>query len=146
MVREPTRLTRPLQVAPAGYLIAFVLVGWILLIRPITSAAASSDAFRAWVLVSSWSIWTVLAGVLTLGSIRKWRWAFWGYLAFLTFGVIGSIRGPNATTVAFASDLVSGLLAAVLLAAAVVGRIRFGPWAMTGVAATIREQSKNGHD
>jgi len=115
----------------AGYVIAFVLVGWILLIHPITASAGGGDPFRAWVLVSSWSIWTGLAGVLALGSIRKWRWAFWAYLIFLAFSVIASIRGPNATTVALVSDLISGVLGAVLLGVAVVGLVRFGPWAMT---------------
>jgi len=135
-------LTRPLQVGLAGYVIAFVLVGWIQLIQPITSAAGSGHAFRAWVLVSSWSIWTGMAGVLTLGSIRKWRWAFWAYLVFLALSVIASIRGPNGTTVALVSDLISGLLATILLGAAVVGLVRFGPWGVTRVAPTLQQHSK----
>lgn len=123
-------MTRPLQLGLAGYLIAFVVVGWILLIPPIAAALQSGNQFRAWVLVSSWLIWTGLVAMLAWGSVRRWRWAFWAYLVLFAFLVFASVRGPNQTAVALASDLITGLLAAALLCASLVGLVRFGPWAM----------------
>ena len=142
MLRQPTRWTRPLQIGFAFYLIVFILVGWILLVRPISSAVTGGDTFRAWVLASSWTVWTLIGGLLTLGSIRTWRWAFWAYLGFLVFIILASVIGPNRTTIAVLSALIYGGIAVVLLTVAVIGLVRFGPWAMTKVEPVKEAGSK----
>ena len=130
VMREATRLTITLQVGLAGFVTAFTLLGWISLVRPIASAFEAGDSARGWVYISSWLVWTFIATVLCLGSLWRWRWAFWADLAFLVFIVIASVRGPVTSVGALAWDIVIGLIAVGLLCAWIIGLVRFGPWAM----------------
>lgn len=129
-MRKSTRLTRPLQIGLAASQITFVVYGWILLVRPIGSFFQAGDSFRSWVLISAWLLWTAIAAILCLGAVRKWRWTFWAYLLFLVFLIISSVRGPNTTSFALASAVVTSAIALPLLAMSIVGLVRFGPWAM----------------
>lgn len=129
-MREPTRLTRPLQIGLAAYFDLFWFVAWVLALPVIGSAIATGQRLRATAVLSSLGLWTAVFALLTYGSLRRWRWTFWAYLLLLGSVVVLAIRGPNQTAVALFSDLISGLIAAVLLVASVVGLVRFGPWAM----------------
>jgi len=112
------------------YLVAFVSIGWALLISPINASVASGERERATILIASWLVWTVLVAVLVYGSVKMWRWVFWAYLLLLAAQIVLAIRGPNTSTDAMMSDLIAGLISTVLLTASIVGLVRFGPRAM----------------
>jgi hypothetical protein len=124
-----------LQLGLSGYFIAFAVIGWVFLVSPISSALAGANQRRASILVVSWLLWTILVALLAYGSVKKWRWAFWAYLVLLTALVAAAISGPNTTSIALVSDIVTGGAGAVLLVASIVGLVRFGPWAMKKVSA-----------
>jgi hypothetical protein len=129
-------MTRLLQVGLSAYFVVFVLIGWVLLISPISAGLATGNQSRAEVLIASWSLWTMLVALMTYGSFMKWRWAFWGYLLLLVGLIAASIRGPNTSTVALIWDLGTGITALALLTVSIVGLFRFGPWALKKASAT----------
>jgi hypothetical protein len=129
-MRLPTRLTRILQIGLTAYFVAFAAVGAILLVPPIKIALSTGHQLRATILISSWLVWILLIALLTYGSLKRWLWAFWVYLLLLIGVVLFSVSGSQTTGIALFSDVITGLIAAALLIASLVGLARFGPWAM----------------
>src|SRR5438132_14114133 len=129
-MREPTRLTRVLQIALPAYFIVVAVIGWALLTPAITTSLATGERARGIVLIISLLLWSLLTAVLTYGSARRWRWTFWLYLVLLAWLLVISIRAPNPTTPALIDNLLNGLVEAALLVGSVVGLVRYGPWAM----------------
>lgn len=129
-MREPTQLTRPLQIGLAAYFLIFWGIAWVFAWPAISRYLATGQRNGAIVLITTFTVWTIAFALLAYGSLKRWRWAFWAYLPLLGLVVVAAIRGPNRTTDQLFSDLISGLIAAALLIASLVGLVRFGPWAM----------------
>ncbi|SRR5216684_4888720 len=87
--------------------------------------------------IAAWLFWTSVVSLLTYGSLKRWRWAFWVYVVLLTAVVAESILGTNTTTIPLVSDLITGIIGAGLLIASAIGLFRFGPWAMKKVAPPL---------
>jgi hypothetical protein len=70
---------------------------------------------------------SLFIAVLTYGSLRRWRWAFWVNLLLLGLFAVSAVQdGVLRTTFEYFSDPVG----AVLLVACFVALARFGPWAV----------------
>jgi hypothetical protein len=71
--------------------------------------------------------------LLAYGSLKRWRWAFWGYLVLFGIMVLSAFQdGVMRTTF----ELFSDPIGAVLLVASAIGLVRFGPWAMKKSSST----------
>ena len=129
-MREPTRLTRPLQIGLAAYFDLFWFVAWVLALPVIGSAIATGQRLRATAVLSSLGLWTAVFALLTYGGLEEMALDVLGVPSAPRLGCSPGDSRSNQTAVALFSDLISGLIAAVLLVASVVGLVRFGPWAM----------------
>lgn|SRR6266567_5962304 len=129
-VREPTRLTRVLQIGLPAYFDLVWLVAWAMAMPAVSSTFATGQWYRGTLIILSLGLVTALLALLTYGSMRRWPWTFWTFLLLLGLFVALAIRGPNRTTIELFADLVSGLIAMALLIACLVALVRFGPWAM----------------
>jgi quinol-cytochrome oxidoreductase complex cytochrome b subunit len=120
-------MTRLLQIC----LPAFFNIGWIgvcvLEIPSISKSLATGEKAKAVVLIASLTAWVLVSALLTYGSWKRWRWAFWAYVLLLVGFVLGDAwAGFREPLVGLLADG----LAAFLLALSVVGLVRFGPWAV----------------
>src|ERR1700692_2762930 len=106
---QPTLLTRILQWGLPG----FLDVGWILIcagqVPRIQALLADGEAASA---IATYVIPTVFLVVLTIGSMKRWRWAFWIFLLLLIAWAGTTIwqGGPHTTF-----ELVAAPIATVLL-------------------------------
>ena len=141
-MREPTRLTRVLQIGLSAYFIVFTVVGWVLLTPPITASFTKGERVRAEVLILSWLMWSTFTLLLTYGSVRRWRWTFWLCQLLLAGFLVLSIRGPNQTTAALITNVTNGLAEALLLVLSALGLLRYGPWAMKKAGVTSSPASE----
>jgi hypothetical protein len=126
-VREPTRLTRPLQLALPVYFLAWSVIAWGQTMPALVSSVAAAQQIRATTIIITLAIWIVLAILLAYGSLRRWRWAFWGYILVLGWLAESAIQFAQTRT---ALDLVSDGIGVALLGIAVFALIRYGPWGM----------------
>jgi hypothetical protein len=154
--REATRWTLPMQRVTAAFLAASTL--WTILTSLLfmtqaglertyraTNPAIPDEQARAAAqlgFVTGWltvGIVSCLVIVLIVGTLKRWRWAFWVDLVFLALGSLGVVTNvvaltrPESQTQPPAA-IVLGLLLAVaslaLLVWFVVAAARYGPWAM----------------
>jgi len=154
--REPTPWTQPLQRATAAFLtvsLLWALLGTALFVNPASigrslrasnpnltpdqvQAAQSVGYATGWVTVL---VLAVVYVVLIVGSLRRWRWAFWVNIVALAFGAIGvltnsfALASPATQTqppAAIAVGLLLSVVSAALLVWLIVAAARFGPWAM----------------
>src|SRR5229473_2880130 len=114
-MREPTRQTRILRIGISTYFVVFVIAGWVLLVSPVSTALTTGHQLQAKILIFAWLFWTSVVSLLTYGSLKRWRWAFWVYVVLLTAVVAESILGTNTTTIPLVSDLITGIIGAGLL-------------------------------
>jgi hypothetical protein len=154
--RVPSRWTRPLRYAVVAYLSVAVLQWLVTSVLFLNTADMerslhaqnpnlAADQLRAaadFAVAVGWLttvIVIVLMLILAVGTLRGWRWAFWGSLAWLclsSLGIVTNIFGlldPAAESQPLGAVLFSLLVAVVALALAlwcVVAATRYGPWAM----------------
>lgn len=154
--REPTSWTLPLQRAAAAYLVLAAieqLVSTALFtnttsIEKATRAqrpSLSEDQLHAAAQVGvalGWATVIVLSGIMVLlavGSLLRWRWAFWVVLVWLALSSIGVATGASALASnvlqaqpkgSIAVGLVFAVAALALLVWFIVAAARYGPWAM----------------
>ena len=154
--REPTSWTLPLQRAAAAYLVLATieqLVSSALFMNIASVEKATRAQQPSWSddqihaaaqfgVASGWVTVIVLSAIMVLlavGSLLRWRWAFWGVLVWFAFSSIGVATGA----VALASDvvqtqpkgslavgLVFALAALALLVWFIGAAARYGSWAM----------------
>ena len=127
-MREPTRLTRLLQIGlPAYFIIGTAVAVAPAELRAIGIQIATGRKNLALMDIATLAVWIFVVALLTYGSLRKWRWSFWIYLVLLgLLGVSAVQDGILRTTL----ELFSDPIGALLLVASIVGLVRFGPWAM----------------
>jgi hypothetical protein len=168
--RLPTRWTRPLQAAVVAVtllgfgsfvatlpLVASMPTPTLVLVPEGTSpedAARFAQTMRP-VMVASLIFQAVLFGVvaalIVIGSIRRWRWMFWAVLVLLGLNVVGLLiplllgvaglmpvtpppgviptRPPPVPMVVGVAGTLAEAAAAVLFVAMVVAGVRIGSWA-----------------
>ncbi|HKF19881.1 MAG TPA: hypothetical protein VKF14_22220 [Candidatus Dormibacteraeota bacterium] len=155
--REPTSWTLPLQRVAAAYLV-LASIEQLVTSALFMNVASVEKATRArqpslpddqvhtaaqlgvafgWVTVVVLSLIMVL---LAVGSLLRWRWAFWVVLVWLALSsVIGVATGPTALASnllqvqpkgSIAVGLVFAVAALALLVWFIVALARYGPWAM----------------
>jgi len=154
--REPTTWTVPLQRAAATYLGLAALEQIVTNAlftntasvektirsqRPSLSADQLHTAAQLGVALS-WATVIVLSAImifLAIGSLLRWRWAFWVVLVWLALSSLGVASGASAlssTAVqsqpkgSIAAGLVLAVIALGLLVWFIAAAARFGPWAM----------------
>lgn len=133
MVRQSTWLTRRLQIGLSAYFIVEWIVAWPQVWATAETLRATGQNSGAWVVITASAVVTILIALLTYGSVRKWRWSFWGYLVLLGLAAVSLIQYGRPRS---ALDLFSDAFGAVLLAASLIALVRFGPWAMTTKSTT----------
>lgn len=133
-MRKPTSLTRVLQIG----LPAFFDVGW-LVVWIIDAPYINSDfvpggtTYRGNALLTELIGTSVLFALLTVGSARRWRWTFWGYLVLLFGGaLLSAVQGLHT-----AFDWVATLIGVVLLLLSAFSAVRYGPWAMEKTSSRV---------
>lgn len=155
--REPTPWTRPMQLVTAVFLVVGVLNSLVvdaLYLRAdtfirITRAQNTSlpdDTIRQianFQVLVTWTLLVVVSVVLlvlAVGSLLRWRWAFWVNLAWLILSSIGlftslaALAARPATQAipraAIGLSILLSLAGLALLIWYIVALARFGPWAM----------------
>ncbi|HKA12883.1 MAG TPA: hypothetical protein VKI99_20675 [Candidatus Dormibacteraeota bacterium] len=154
--REPTSWTLPLQRAAAAYMV-LAAIEQLVSTALYTNAASIEKATRARQpslsddqvqtavqlgVALGWATVIVLSGIMVLlavGSLLRWRWAFWVVLVWLALSGIGVATGAAALTSnevqaqpkgSIAVGLVFAVAALALLVWFIVAAARYGPWAM----------------
>jgi hypothetical protein len=120
-------LTRVLQIALPAYSIIWLCIAWVQELPAIISFLATQRGFRAIFALSILILLSAAFALLAYGSIRRWRWAFWGYIFLLVWFAETAVQfGLFRTTY----ELFADATVAILLIASVIGLVRRGPWAM----------------
>ena len=154
--REPTGWTLPLQRASAAYLVLAALEQ-IVSNALFTNTASVEKTVRAQQpslsadqvhtaaqlgVALSWATVVVLSAImifLAVGSLLRWRWAFWVVLVWLALSSLGVAQGALALSstavqsqpkASIAVGLVFAIAALGLLVWFVVAAARYGPWGM----------------
>lgn len=134
-MKEATRLTRVLQVSLPIYIFASIIWMWLSATpRAMTLFAAGHqiETLVGGTIVGFLVVWTSLALVLAYGSLRLWRWAFWGNVLLALFSLAVPPRGDRFIWLAYVSDAVL----IVLLGLAAIAVVRDGPWGVKPSSAT----------
>jgi len=141
--REPTSWTAPLQRAAATYLVLAALEQVVT--NALFTNTASVDQIHTAAQLGvalSWATVILLSAImifLAIGSLLRWRWAFWAVLVWLALSSLGVASGASAlssTAVqsqpkgSIAAGLVFAVIALGLLVWFIAAAARFGPWAM----------------
>ena len=154
--REPTSWTLPLQRAAAAYMV-LAAIEQLVSTALFTNTASIAEATRAqrpalsdeqiqtaaqFGVALGWATVIVLSGIMVLlavGSLLRWRWAFWVVLVWLALSCIGVVTGAVALTSnvvqaqpkgSIAVGLAFAVAAVALLVWFIVAAARYGPWAM----------------
>jgi hypothetical protein len=131
-MKQPTRLTRVLQVAFPAFVIGSAIVAWGSALGTISTRLASGETFAASYIAAFLGVWTVIALVLAYGSLKTWGWAFWGNVLLALFSFAVPPRGSRFGWLAYISDAIL----IVLIALAAVAFFRDGTWGMKRSSAT----------
>src|SRR5215467_16229209 len=154
--REPTSWTLPLQRTAAAYML-LAAIEQLVSTALFTNTASIERATRAQQpslsedqihaaaqigVALGWATVVVLICIMALlavGSLLRWRWAFWVVLVWLALSSIGVATGATALASnvvqaqpkgSIAVGLVFAVAALALLVWFIVAAARYGPWAM----------------
>jgi len=146
--REPTRWTRPMQLAAAALFVVeavftilttAVYVNHDSMLRVLFKLrldlpqGTNVDTAATAAVVSTWIVVIVIAAIeviAALGSYLGWRWMFWAALVLLGVGAIVPIAFPDTAPIPRWVSAIESIAAFALFIWMLIGLIRFGPWAM----------------